>query len=47
MTPSNQLCLDNLQNNEEEKYTLGVYPCHGEVFMSQVIILIFDLVMVV
>lgn len=35
MTPSNQLCLDNLQSNEEEKFTLGVYPCHGELFMSQ------------
>lgn len=35
MTSSNQLCLDNLQNSEEDKYTLGVYSCHGELFMSQ------------
>ncbi|XP_031780011.1 polypeptide N-acetylgalactosaminyltransferase 1-like [Nasonia vitripennis] len=29
------LCLDNLQNDEEKPYNLGVYECHSQLFPSQ------------
>ncbi|XP_073991415.1 polypeptide N-acetylgalactosaminyltransferase 1-like [Rhodnius prolixus] len=28
-------CLDNLQHNEDEKYNLGLYPCHPTIYASQ------------
>lgn len=31
-----QLCLDNLQRNEDQPYNLGQYPCHAQMAMSQV-----------
>lgn len=31
-----QLCLDNLQHNEDQPYNLGQYPCHAQMAMSQV-----------
>lgn len=31
------LCLDNLQNDEEKPYNLGVYECHSQLFPSQVL----------
>ena len=30
------LCLDNLQRNEDQPYNLGQYPCHAQMAMSQV-----------
>jgi polypeptide N-acetylgalactosaminyltransferase len=33
---TNNLCLDNLQNDEEKPYNLGVYECHTQLFPSQV-----------
>ncbi|XP_014224842.1 polypeptide N-acetylgalactosaminyltransferase 1-like [Trichogramma pretiosum] len=32
---SKNLCLDNLQRDEEKPYNLGVYECHAELFPSQ------------
>lgn len=29
------LCLDNLQNNMDNPYTLGVYSCHSKLYPSQ------------
>jgi polypeptide N-acetylgalactosaminyltransferase len=29
------MCLDNMQNNEDLAYNLGIYPCHAELSMSQ------------
>ena len=31
------LCLDNLQNDEEKPYNLGVYMCHSQLYPSQVL----------
>ena len=33
---SNDLCLDNLQRDEEKPYNLGLYECHSKLFPSQV-----------
>lgn len=30
------LCLDNLQRDEDKSYNLGLYPCHSRLFPSQV-----------
>ncbi|KAG8229526.1 hypothetical protein J437_LFUL004932 [Ladona fulva] len=32
---SGTLCLDNLQRNERNEYTLGVYHCHERLYSSQ------------
>ncbi|KAK0088747.1 hypothetical protein PV325_010854 [Microctonus aethiopoides] len=29
------LCLDNLQRDEDKSYNLGLYPCHSRLFPSQ------------
>ncbi|KAL1123054.1 hypothetical protein AAG570_002142, partial [Ranatra chinensis] len=34
-TATNNLCLDNLQKPDDERYHLGVYTCHGKLFPSQ------------
>lgn len=33
--PSYSSCLDNLQNNEDESYALGQYPCHNFMAAAQ------------
>ncbi len=33
-------CLDNMQHTESEEYTLSVYPCHNQLYPSQVSILV-------
>lgn len=33
---SKQLCLDNLQHEEDKPYNLGLYSCHTKLYPSQV-----------
>uniref|UniRef100_A0A224XDQ8 Polypeptide N-acetylgalactosaminyltransferase n=1 Tax=Panstrongylus lignarius TaxID=156445 RepID=A0A224XDQ8_9HEMI len=35
LTQDGANCLDCLQQNEDEKYNLGFYPCHASLFSSQ------------
>lgn len=37
---SKQLCLDNLQHDEDKPYNLGLYTCHIKLYPSQVYIII-------
>lgn len=33
---SRRLCLDNLQQEEDKPYNLGLYSCHNKIYPSQV-----------